>query len=132
MPATLKPNFLTPPPTEEKRPKLQCNFFHNWVDSTDSRPHNLAIMTPEQRVGYEQSLLRERPKYIPMKSEKIAKLSPEDRQEYENSLNIQKTPKRYALKLTVVNFVKQLKLLCKFLPAKHACSQACMHPSVAN
>jgi hypothetical protein len=48
VPATLKPNFLTPPPTEEKRQKLQCNFFHNWVDSTDSRPHNLAIMTPEQ------------------------------------------------------------------------------------
>jgi hypothetical protein len=106
VPATLKLNLLTPPPTEEKRPKLQCNIFHNWVDSTDWRPHDLAIMTPEQREGYEQSLLRERPKYIPMKSEKIAKLSPEDRQEYENSLNTQKTPKRYALKLNVVNFVK--------------------------
>jgi hypothetical protein len=50
------------------------------------------MMTSEQREGYEQRLLRERPKYIPMKPEKIAKLSPEDRQEYENFLKIQKTP----------------------------------------
>ena len=53
------------------------------------------MMTPEQKEGYERRLLRERPKYIP---KKIAKLSSEDRQEYENSLNIQKTPKRYALR----------------------------------
>jgi hypothetical protein len=32
VPATPKPNFLTPPPTEEERPKLKRNFFHNWVD----------------------------------------------------------------------------------------------------
>jgi hypothetical protein len=98
VPATPKPNFPTPPPTEEERPKLKRNFFHNWVDSTDWRPQDLAMMTPEQREGYEQRLLRERPKYIPMKDEYVAKLSPEDRQEYENSLKITKTPKRYALR----------------------------------
>ena len=38
----------------------------------------------------------DRPKYIPMKPEQVAKLSPEDRQEYEN-LKITKTPGRYAL-----------------------------------
>ena len=95
VPATPKPNFLTPPPTEEERPKLKRNFFHNWVDSTDWRPQDLAMMTPEQREGYEQRLLRERPKYIPMMDEDVAKLSPEDIQEYENSLKITKTPKRY-------------------------------------
>ena len=98
VPATPKPNFLTPPPTEEERPKLKRNFFHNWVDSTDWRPQDLAMMTPEQREGYEQRLLRERPKYIPMKHEDVARLSPEDRQEYENSLKITKTPRRYALR----------------------------------
>jgi hypothetical protein len=77
VPGTRKPNFLTPPPTEEERPKLKRNFFHNWVDSTDWRPQDLAMMTPEQREGYEQRLLRERSKYIPMKPEKLAKLSPE-------------------------------------------------------
>jgi hypothetical protein len=56
------------------------------------------MMTPEQRAGYEQRLLRERPKHIPMKHEDVARLSPEDRQEYENSLKITKTPKRYALR----------------------------------
>jgi hypothetical protein len=86
VPVTPKPNFLTPPPTEEERPKLKRNFFHNWVDSTDWRPQDLAMMTPEQREGYEQRLLRERPKYIPMKHEDVARLSPEDRQEYEKSL----------------------------------------------
>jgi hypothetical protein len=98
VPATPKPNFLTPPPTEEERPKLKRNFFHNWIDSTDWRPQDLAMMTPEQREGYEQRLLRERPKYIPMKHEDVARLSPEDRQEYENSLKITKTPRRYALR----------------------------------
>ena len=73
-------------------------FFNNWVDSTDWRPQDLAMMTPEQREGYEQRLLRERPKYIPMKHEDVARLSPEDRQEYENSLKITKTPRRYALR----------------------------------
>ena len=86
VPATPKPNFLTPPPTEEELPKLKRNFFHNSVDSTDWRPNDLAMMTLEQREGYEQRLLRERPKYIPMKPEKIAKLSPEDRQEYMRTL----------------------------------------------
>ena len=56
------------------------------------------MMTPEQREGYEQRLPRERPKYIPMKHEDVAKLSPEDRQEYENSLKSTKTPRRYALR----------------------------------
>jgi hypothetical protein len=57
VPDTPKPNFLTPPPTEEERPKLKRNFFHNWVDSTDWKPQDLAMMTPEQREGYEQRLL---------------------------------------------------------------------------
>jgi hypothetical protein len=52
VPGTRKPNFLTPPPTAEERPKLKLNFFHNWVDSTDWRPQDLAMMTPEQREGY--------------------------------------------------------------------------------
>ena len=56
------------------------------------------MMTPEQRESYERRLLRERPKYIPMKHEELAKLSPEECQEYENSLKITKTPKRYALR----------------------------------
>ena len=51
-----------------------------------------------QKESYERRLLRERPKYFPMKSEALAKLSPEERQEYENSLKITKTPKRYALR----------------------------------
>jgi hypothetical protein len=36
-------------------------------------------MTPEQREVYERRQLRERPKYVPMKPEKIARLSSEDR-----------------------------------------------------
>ena len=31
-------------------------------------------MTPEQRDGYEKRLLRERPKYVPMKPEVVARL----------------------------------------------------------
>ena len=98
VPATPKPNFLTPPPTEEEQPKLKRNFFHNWVNSADWRPQDLAMMTPEAREDYERFLLSDRPKYIPMKPEQVAKLSPEDRQEYENSLKITKTPRRYALR----------------------------------
>ena len=37
----------------------------------------------------------DRPKYIPMKPEQVAKLPPEERQEYENSLKITKTLKFY-------------------------------------
>jgi hypothetical protein len=55
-------------------------------------------MTPEAREDYERFILRYRPKYILMKPEKLAKLSPEDRQEYENSSKITKTRRRYALK----------------------------------
>ena len=95
VPATPKPNFLTPPATQEERLKLKCIFFHNWVDSSDWRPKDIAMMTPEQRDGYEKRLLRERPKYVPMKPEVVTRLSPEDKKEYEESL--QKTPKRYAL-----------------------------------
>jgi hypothetical protein len=97
-PATPKPDFLTPPPTEEERPKLKRNFFHNWVDPADWTERDLARMTPEAREDYERFILSDRPKYIPMKPEKLAKLSPEDRQEYENSLKITKTPRRYALR----------------------------------
>ena len=98
VPATPKPNFLMPPPTEEERPKLKRNFFHNWVDSADWRPQDLAMMTPEAREDYERFILSDRPKYIPMKPEQVAKLSPEDRQEYENSLKITKTPRRCSLR----------------------------------
>ena len=49
VPATPKPNFLTPPPTEEERPKLKRNFFHNWVDPADWTERDLARMTPEAR-----------------------------------------------------------------------------------
>jgi hypothetical protein len=55
-------------------------------------------MTPEAREDYELFILSDRPEYIPMTTQKLAKLSPEDRQEYENSLNITKTPGRYALR----------------------------------
>jgi hypothetical protein len=44
--------------------------------------------------------MSDRPEYIPMKPEKLAKESPDDRQEYENSLNITKTSGRYALRST--------------------------------
>ena len=54
-------------------------------------------MNLEAREEYERFLVRDRPKYIPMKPEQVAKLPPEERQEYENSLKITKTPKRYAL-----------------------------------
>ncbi len=96
VPATPKSNFLTPPATEEERPKLKRNFFHNCVDSSDWRPKDIAMMTPEQRDGYEKRLLRERPKYVPMKPDVVARLSPEDKKEYEESL--QKVPKRYGLR----------------------------------
>ena len=33
-----------------------------------------------------------------MKDEDVARLSPQDRQEYENSLKITKTPRRYVLR----------------------------------
>ena len=56
------------------------------------------MRTPEQRESYERRLLCERPEYIPMKPEELAKLSSEERQEYENSLKVTKTPKRYALR----------------------------------
>ena len=51
------------------------------------------MMKPKEEERYERFLLNERPKYIPMKHADVVKLSPEDRQEYENSLNITKTPK---------------------------------------
>jgi hypothetical protein len=63
-------------------------------------------MTPEAREDYERFILRYRRKYIPMKTEKLAKLSPEDRQEYENSLKITKTRRRYALKVDRTKFCK--------------------------
>jgi hypothetical protein len=98
VPATPKPNFLTPPSTEEERPKLKRNFLYNWIDPADWTERDLARMTPEAREDYERFILSDRPKYIPMKPEKLGKLSPEDRQEYENSLKITKTPRRYALR----------------------------------
>jgi hypothetical protein len=78
VPATPKPTFLTPPPTEEERPKLKRNFFHNWVDPADWTERDIARMTPEAREDYERFILSDRPKYIPMKPKQVAKLSPED------------------------------------------------------
>ena len=72
--------------------------WNNWVDPADWTERDLARLTPEAREDYERFILSDRPKYIPMKPEKLAKLSPEDRQEYENSLKITKTPRRYALR----------------------------------
>ena len=66
--------------------KTQTQLFHNWVDPADWTERDLARMTPEAREDYERFILSDRPKYIPMKLEKLAKLSPEDRQEYDNSL----------------------------------------------
>ena len=57
VPATPKPHFLTPPATEEERPKLK-------VDSSDWRPKDLTVMKPEQRESHERRLLRERPTCI--------------------------------------------------------------------
>ncbi len=101
VPATPKSNFLTPPATEEERPKLNRNFFHNWVDSSDWRPKDIAMMTPEQRDSYEKRLLRERPKYVPVKPEVVARLSPEDKKEYEESL--QKVPNAMVLEADHIN-----------------------------
>jgi hypothetical protein len=56
------------------------------------------MIKPKERERYERFLLNERPKYIPMKDEDVARLSPQDRLEYENPLKITKTPKRYALR----------------------------------
>jgi hypothetical protein len=53
-------------------------------------------MKPKEKERYERFLLNERPKYTQMRHEDVAKLSPEDRQEYENSLKITKPPKGYA------------------------------------
>ena len=79
VPATPKPNFLTQPPTEGERPKLKRNFFHNWLDSADWKESDLAMTKPKERERYERFLPNERPNYIPMKDEDVARLSPEDR-----------------------------------------------------
>ena len=68
------------------------------VDPADWKESDLARMNPEAREKYERFIVRGRPKYIPMKPEQVAKLPPEERQEYENSLKITKIPKRYALR----------------------------------
>jgi hypothetical protein len=39
-------------------------------------------MKPKEREWYEGFLLNERPNYIPMKDEDVARLSPQERQEY--------------------------------------------------
>ena len=69
VPATPKPHFLIPPATEEERPKLKRNFFDNWVDPADWKESDLARINPEAREEYERFLVRDRPKYIPMKPE---------------------------------------------------------------
>jgi hypothetical protein len=40
-----------------------------------------------------------------MKAEKLVKLSPQDRQEYENSFKIIKAPKRYLLEVDRTKFL---------------------------
>jgi hypothetical protein len=47
-------------------------------DPADWTERDLARMTPEAREDYERFILSDRPKYIPIKVEKLAKLSPED------------------------------------------------------
>ncbi len=64
-------------------------------------------MTPEQREGYEKRLLRERPKYVPMKPDVVARLSPEDKKEYEESLK--KNLNVILLEADLINFVKSFK-----------------------
>jgi hypothetical protein len=44
----------------------------NWVDPADWTERDLARMTPEAREDYERFILSDRPKYIPMKPEKLA------------------------------------------------------------
>ena len=58
---------------------------------------------------YERQLVRERPKFVPKKLEQIGKLSPEGRQEYENSKN-QMTAKttKLSYKQTLLSFVNNL------------------------
>ena len=68
------------------RPRLKRNFFHNcrrkWYgyDATEGK-----------RAIWSFFYYKKRPKYIPMKPEDIARLSSEDRQEYEKSSKIQDT-----------------------------------------
>ena len=76
VPATPKPIFLTPLPTEEERQKLKRNCFHNCLDPADWTGRDLARMTPEAREDYERFLLSDRPKYISMKPEKTCKVIP--------------------------------------------------------
>ena len=63
------------------------------------------MMTPAQRDGYEKRLFRERPKYIPMKPDVVARLSPEHKKEYIESL--QKIPNVMLLEADLINFVKR-------------------------
>jgi hypothetical protein len=51
-------------------------------------------------------LLNERPKYIPMKHEDVARLSPEDRKEYENSSPKQKHQNIMLLEVDLTKFCK--------------------------
>ena len=62
-------------------------------------------MTPEQRDGYEKRLLRKRPKYVPMKQELVARLSPE----YKKSTNnlYKKHRNVMLLETDLINFVER-------------------------
>ena len=62
VPATPKPNSLTPPSTEQERPKLKHNFFHNWVDSDDWKESDLAMMKPKERERYENCFTKRKAK----------------------------------------------------------------------
>ena len=54
VPNTPKTNLLTPPVTEEERPKLKRIFFQNWVDPAEWSESDLVRMNPEAREDYER------------------------------------------------------------------------------
>jgi hypothetical protein len=84
----------------------------------DWRPQDLEMMTPEQRESYEQRLLRERPKYIPMKHEDVARLSPEDRQQKHLDVMLLEVDRtKFCKTFWRSKCILKTEILCKFLPA---------------
>ena len=67
------------------------------------------MMKPKERERYERFLLNDRQKYIPMKHEDVARLSLEDRQEYETKLNFVK-------RFEEINAILKLKSCVNFCP----------------
>ena len=63
VPAEIPPPVpATPPSTEQERPKLKHNFFHNWVDSADWKESDLAMMKPKERERYERFFTKRKAK----------------------------------------------------------------------